>query len=282
MQYTNLSEADRQLLETVIQEAMNKTNDNKELEAKNTIPENNIQEQIKDNTVRFSSAAWFDEIQKSTITVIGAGGIGSNALLQLARVNPGYITIYDHDKVENHNLAGQLYTTVDVGHSKCSRIAATLERFADYRNVNSIVEQYNYQVLYSNIVICGLDNMTGRKHAFQSWLSCLTCVPDKNKHTFLFIDGRLSAEYFQVFCIKGDEIYLQNKYAKHYLFDDSEADETICSYKQTSFCANMIGSIITNLVVNHAANISNPEIPRELPFLTEYDCTTMLFKTSRV
>lgn len=64
-----------------------------------------------------------------------------------------------------------------------------------------------------------------------------------------------------------------------YLFSDFEADPTVCSYKQTTFMANMIGSVIVNLFVNFIANKCNPLIDRDLPFYTEYNAETMYFKT---
>lgn len=73
------------------------------------------------------------------------------------------------------------------------------------------------------------------------------------------------------------------RYEKDWLFSDEEAETTLCSYKQTSFMANMIGSIITNLFVNFCANDiegdSKPMIERDLPFLTEYNATMMMFNT---
>ena len=69
-----------------------------------------------------------------------------------------------------------------------------------------------------------------------------------------------------------------DRYEKEFLFRDSEAEETLCSYKQTTFMANMIGSVMVNLFVNFCANECNPLIPRDLPFFTEYSADTMFFK----
>lgn len=69
------------------------------------------------------------------------------------------------------------------------------------------------------------------------------------------------------------------KYEEEYLFSDEEADPTICSYKQTTYMSNMIGSIMVNLLSNHAANLCDPLIPRDLPFLTTYSAELMLLKT---
>lgn len=72
------------------------------------------------------------------------------------------------------------------------------------------------------------------------------------------------------------------KYENEWLFDDTEAEETLCSYKQTSFCANMIASVMVNLFVNFIANQCEPLIERELPFYTSYDAERMHFKTEMI
>ena len=89
--------------------------------------------------------------------------------------------------------------------------------------------------------------------------------------------SRLAAEEFQIFCIRGDDEYNINRYSSKFLFSDSEADETICSYKQTSFCANMVASYMANLFVNFCANEVGAY--RELPFFTTYNAETMYLKT---
>ena len=129
----------------------------------------------------------------------------------------------------------------------------------------------------TSIMICGFDNMEARKVFFNSWKKYVELRPDSEQKHCLFIDGRLAAEEFQVFCIRGDDKYNINRYDNEFLFSDSEADETICSYKQTSFMANMIGSIIINLFVNFCAN--EVGACRDLPFFTTYNAIAMYFKT---
>ena len=51
--------------------------------------------------------------------VVGAGGLGSAALLYLAAAGVGRITVVDNDKVDLTNLQRQiLYATTDVGAPK--------------------------------------------------------------------------------------------------------------------------------------------------------------------
>ena len=127
-------------------------------------------------------------------------------------------------------------------------------------------------------MICGFDNMTARKTFFNIWVNHV--YKHKNPEKCLFIDGRLNAEEFQVFCITGIDAYNMKRYAKEYLFGEGEAN-TVCSYKQTAFCSNMIGSIMCNLFVNFITNSLHPEIERELPFFTYYDASLMYLKTEQ-
>ncbi len=68
-------------------------------------------------------------ITQSHVLVIGAGGLGSPALLYLATAGVGHITIVDNDTVDVTNLQRQIaHTTADVGvhkaHSAQQKIAA--------------------------------------------------------------------------------------------------------------------------------------------------------------
>jgi hypothetical protein len=79
--------------------------------------------------------------------------------------------------------------------------------------------------------------------------------------------------------VTGDNEYACDEYYNKYLFSDSEADATVCSMKQTTYLACMIGSVMTNLFTNWVANLIDPVIPYDLPFFTEYDAQNMIFKT---
>ena len=92
-------------------------------------------------------------------------------------------------------------------------------------------------------------------------------------------NSRLSINVLQVFCIRGDDEYNINRYRNEFLFDDTDADETVCSMKQTTYMACMIGSVMTNLFVNFIGNLTEPALPYDLPFFTEYDAQNMIFKT---
>ena len=54
---------------------------------------------------------------------------------------------------------------------------------------------------------------------------------------------------------------------EQFLFTDEEADAVTCSYKQTTYMASMIASVIANLFINFVTNECDPIIERDLPIL---------------
>lgn len=248
-------------------------------DAHQEIPTNSATLLVDEATSRFSSAIWYDNIKKKTVTLAGVGGIGSYVGFLLARMKPAFMFIYDDDIVEAVNMSGQLYGQSDLGRPKVSALAGMIRNYAGYGNVFAMTERFTDESEASDIMICGFDNMAARRLFFNKWVNHVQSKPEEERKNCLFIDGRLAAEEFQILCIKGDDEYNINRYNDEFLFSDAEADETICSYKQTTFCANMIASYMVNLFVNFCANQCEPIIDRDLPFLTTYNAETMYLKT---
>jgi len=66
-------------------------------------------------------------VANTHFVVLGAGGLGCPALLGLQMAGAQRITLFDHDRVERHNLQRQvLYSTADVGALKATAAAHTL------------------------------------------------------------------------------------------------------------------------------------------------------------
>lgn len=242
------------------------------------IPTNSDSLLQDETTSRFSSAVWFEEIQKKVVILAGVGGIGSYVGFLLARMKPKSLFIYDDDVVEFANMSGQLYSKQDVGKKKVDALANMASNYAMYDSTFAIAERFTSDCEASDIMICGFDNMKARRAFFNKWLDHVDSKSDEERKHCLFIDGRLAAEELQVFCIQGDDSYNIGNYSENFLFSDEEADATICSYKQTTFMANMIGSIIVNLFTNFVAN-EIVEGLRDLPFMTSYEAESMMFKT---
>lgn len=107
-------------------------------------------------------------IQKSKITVIGAGGLGCPALMYLASSGVGNITIIDDDTIDESNLQRQvLYTTTDQGLPKAEIATIQLESL----NPNIKITTHKIRLTHENakellantdIILDGSDNFETR------------------------------------------------------------------------------------------------------------------------
>lgn len=187
---------------------------------------------------RFRDASWFEKVDKFVIPIIigGAGGIGSWLTLFLSRMLPpaSYIILYDFDRVEEVNMAGQLFRTQDIGKLKVTAIKEIVKDFSGYERVTVQPDRYDAESLRSPVMFSCFDNMVARKDMFENWMQEAEKYPES-----IFIDGRLNAEQFQVFYVT-----LENalQYKNKHLFSDDEVDDTNCSYKQTTHFAAAIAA----------------------------------------
>lgn len=108
------------------------------------------------------------KLKNASVLVIGAGGLGSPALLYLAAAGVGEIGIVDFDLVQESNLQRQiLYTTSDIGKNKAMVAASRLSDLnpliairqypmkLDSTNALGLIEDYD-------IVLDGSDNFPTR------------------------------------------------------------------------------------------------------------------------
>lgn len=227
-------------------------------------------------TIRFSSAAWFSKVQEKTIVLAGLGGIGSYVSLFLSRLNPEQIILFDYDEVDSSNLGGQLYNKNQIGTFKVTSAVENMMEFSNYYNIIAYSTRYNPSIT-QDIMICGFDNMEARMQFFKAW--CNHVNNSEHPENCLFIDARLNAEEFQIFCIQGEDINSISKYKKEFLFDDNLVNNPLCSYKQTSHIAAMLASFVINYVtifcMNEAAKIHNPNsVDIILPNFVYYNAFT--------
>lgn len=243
------------------------------------LPVNSSSLLVDESTTRFSGAEWFQAIQNARVIIAGVGGIGSNLAFQIARMSPASITLYDNDSVEKVNMAGQLFGYNDIGTFKTDAISRMIRSYTSTSNIYAVNSLFTSSSPSGDIMMCGFDSMNARETFFLSWLQHLKTKSSEEKAQCLFLDGRLSMDTLQVFCLRGDDDANIYRYNKEFIFPDSQADATVCSMKQTTYLACMIGSLMTNLFTNFIAGTLNPIIPYDLPFFTEYDAQHMIFKT---
>lgn len=247
-------------------------------------PELKTVEIYNEDSARFSGAEWFSAIKNVGVSIIGLGGIGSWLSLLLSRLKVAYIYGRDMDTVEPVNLAGQLYRTEDIGLLKTDAIRNLIWSFNDFRSqlylhsseftTDSNIPRYSIYTDPYNVFL-GLDSITARRSVYTWWKNT---VSNKDKE-FVLIDGRLTADKWQIFVIPSKDKKRMQTYEQEWLFPQNEAMHLPCSFKQTTYMAAMIASYMCNLFVNFVAESTKPLVPYSIPFMIEFDAQTLEMKT---
>ena len=211
---------------------------------------------------RFSAAPFVTD--PLDITLGGLGGVGAYVSFFLSRLRHNLIA-YEMDKVEDVNLDCQFFRYSDLGKSKTEAVNLMLSDYC--QSYIDDLGKYEEGCEVTNYCFAMFDNMEARKLMFEEWC--------KNSEKKIFIDTRLQAEEFQIFCVYKEEhiqMYLDS------LRRDDEIPDLPCSYKQTGHYAAMVATQAVALFCNYLANQKHlkelGEEIREVPFFHTFNGLT--------
>jgi len=177
---------------------------------------------------------------KLKVTVIGAGAIGSSAVLQLAKMGVTDITVYDDDKLEQHNLPNQWFRMTDVGKLKVVALQETIEQFTGVK-ITAIAQKFTDQKV-KGFVISGVDSMDAR---VDIWQNLKMQYPDR------YLDARMGAEVGELRMVNPRDLDSADTYEEQHLFPSTEATPGACTARSTMYCASGLAAYIAARVSNY-------------------------------
>ena len=211
---------------------------------------------------RFSAAPFVTKPLE--ITLRGLGGVGAYVAFFLSRLRH-HLIVYEMDTVEDVNLDCQFFRYDDLGKPKAAAVAVMIKEYSN--GILDDLGKYEEGCEVTPYCFAMFDNMEARKLMFEEW-----CKTEDRK---IFIDTRLQAEEFQIFCVHKEEhvqMYLDS------LRRDDEIPDLPCSYKQTGHYAAMVATQAVALFCNYLANQKHladiGEEIREVPFFHTFNGLT--------
>lgn len=154
------------------------------------------------------------------VTVIGAGATGSFVTLLLAQMGIEDITVWDFDKVEDHNLPNQMFFLEHIGMSKVEALKDVICKKTGI-NINikneKVVDQKEVNAKY---VFLLTDTMESRKEIFNNILK-------GSMITDLVIETRMDADNGRIYAFNPNSPS-QCKEWENTLYSDDEASESLC------------------------------------------------------
>ena len=95
-------------------------------------------------------------LKKAVIGIAGAGGLGSNIAVSLARAGIGKLLIADFDKIEPSNLNRQQYFIDQIGMPKVNALRENLQNinpFSKYEIFHTLITKDNIQEIFGSVDI---------------------------------------------------------------------------------------------------------------------------------
>lgn len=186
------------------------------------------------------------------IAIVGAGGIGSWTALALLKMGCQDVTIFDYDKVEEHNIGSQLYGVGDIGKTKVQAVYDRVQTLTEMspKVVELEVNESNQwgKLNDFDIVISAVDSIDVRRNLFEyigggmggKW----------------FIDGRMAGNAIELYTIERGNLIDVEFYLKT-LFNDSDSRPIACSGRSVIYNTLIISGFIADIV----AQLTNDRIP---------------------
>lgn len=132
--------------------------------------------QLRDGLSRYLSASQLEKLAAARIGIAGAGGLGSNVAMLLARCGLTHMCIVDYDFIEPSNLNRQHYWPRHIGQPKVNALAGQLMSLNPAMRLEIIHEKLNLdnlgQILSkANIWIEALDMAEAKKFFVEAALA---------------------------------------------------------------------------------------------------------------
>ena len=204
-------------------------------------------------------------LKGSKVLVVGAGGLGSPALLYLTAAGIGTIGIADHDKVDITNLQRQvLYTMDDIGNNKAECAARKLKQLNPLLSFKSYTQRITsanaLEILADyDIILDGTDNFPTRYLLNDA---CVLLNKPLVYGSILKFEGQVAA--FNI--LKADSTRSCNY---RDLFPEPPAPESVPNCEQAGVLGvlpGIIGSMQANEVIKIITGLGEPLTDKLLIF----------------
>jgi hypothetical protein len=206
----------------------------------------------------------------STVSLIGAGGIGSPTAICLAKMGVERIVAWDEDGVDDINIPNQLYRVKDVGQFKVDALQRIIGEFSDTEVVN-VRGMFRGGRTHLNelapVVIVATDSMASRRLVWEEFL--------KQRVPHHLIEARMGAKLGMVYVIskklvKGHWIISPKdfRFYEAHLYSDDKVKPVPCTAKAIIYNTFMISSLICRAYESILKK--EKHFPREMIFNMTY------------
>jgi molybdopterin/thiamine biosynthesis adenylyltransferase len=179
------------------------------------------------------------DFSKLEVTLVGCGGLGSWIGTNLGKSGLNQLDLFDHDKVEPHNISNSAFEPGDEGRYKTNVLS---ERISQCGTQVSTHLNYCDQTLRP-VVISAVDSISARRNIFKEVLK------QADKIDF-YIDSRMGGLVGNIFVIDPCNFEQVSWYQDNWLFEESEVVLPRCGESTTPYTNSIVGGFVVSTLNN--------------------------------
>lgn len=176
---------------------------------------------------------------KEKITVIGAGAVGSVAVLGLAKLGFDNIEVWDSDVIEEENIGPQMYPTRYIGNNKAKALEDLVHSYTGTL-IRGVPEAWRGESL-SGIIVSAVDSMKVRKQIWE----------ESQYFGRLVVDPRMAVEFASCYAARPAD-----KWYEKTLHSDENSVQERCTNKATSYTSFLLGAHVVKVVKDFVRGMS--------------------------
>lgn len=197
---------------------------------------------MNEHEINYRSKKAFDKMRDTKMVVCGAGALGSNLISSLARQGFDKLSVIDMDRVEQKNVATQIYSLKDVGQKKVNALRGII-----YQNNKKIIDIIDKELNKNNFLKL-LDNYDLIIDVFDNW-------PSRR----LVSDAGFSLKIPVIHAGMSDNGFSEIKWNDNYKIPENDHEqEDICDYPLAAnlvyLTVAVLAEIITQFIIHSEMN----------------------------
>jgi len=225
---------------------------------------------------RISDAPWAN--YKDTITVGGAGGLGSWLAFFLARVGHS-LEVYDFDHVGIENVGGgQFFKSSQAGQEKTTALRQNIFEFVGHTQITGY-PRYHQGDRVNPITFATFDNMEARRDMMLTWYELAKTKSAGKDKIYAFINISMLPEGGFIDVI--DKPSRAEKWLDEWV-PSNEMPDLACTFKSTTHNAAMMAGYGLNMLNSIIFNHELGEDLRYVPYRTTVDLNLVMLESHEI
>jgi molybdopterin/thiamine biosynthesis adenylyltransferase len=210
-----------------------------------------------------------EKMDQYAIGIIGTGAIGSFVAMALSKMGFKNIVTWDHDKIEEHNIANQMFPVDSVGMRKSLATRAMVKQFSGEDIITIATKttgikakeyMYTFHPMKMPIIILAVDSLDTRKEIVEAIHS---------QGNIRIIDARMGATTYRVMTFFTGYNEDMARY-RATLVPDADAVQERCGQKSIIYTVLGVAAEVCNFVHKIVMQEEGEFITIPLPVIFDY------------